>query len=194
MTACNVINTTDIPFALGVILVVVLFYTTFHRYDIMLECWAEAPKKRPTFTQLRAKFDSLLTAQQCSNPYIDLRTDEHKDYYNLDLIDDDSRVSGRRGGTEEEKIKSDEEEKEEEDDEIMVTESTSLHTPERICKTPDGYRSRKSPSHSYLSMRASLSPYPSSPSRLKRSPSPSKSTTSGHSHDIENSRVSGRNS
>lgn len=47
----------------------------------MLECWREVPNKRPTFSQLRTKFDNLLSSAQQSNAYIDLRTNEHNDIY-----------------------------------------------------------------------------------------------------------------
>ena len=156
----------------------------------MLECWLESARKRPTFTQLRAKFDSLLTAQQCCNPYIDLRTDEHKDYYKVESMDEDIKMSGKK-----EEI---EENEEEEEEESMINERTSLHTPERrSCKSPDPARLRKSPSPSYL--RVPLSPAAGlgranhSPTRLKRSPSPSKSTSSGNCQDMDHLRVSIRN-
>ena len=57
-----------------------MFLLLQHSYDIMVECWHETPVKRLSFTQLRAKFDSLLAAQQ-GNVYIDLKTNEFKDYY-----------------------------------------------------------------------------------------------------------------
>lgn len=53
----------------------------------MLNCWIDAPAKRPKFSDLRAKFDSLLASVH-SNPYIDLKTDEQKDIYNFELEDD----------------------------------------------------------------------------------------------------------
>ena len=161
--------------------------SAFYRYDIMLECWLESARKRPTFTQLRAKFDSLLTAQQCCNPYIDLRTDEHKDYYKVESMDEDLKMSGKKEEFEEEN--------EEEEEEELINECTSLHTPERrsSCKSPvESARLRKSPSPSYL--RVPLSPAclraNLSPTRLKRSPSPSKSTASGNCQDMDHMRVS----
>ena len=48
----------------------------------MLECWHEIPSKRPSFAQLRNKFDHLLSARHC-NAYIDLRIDELNDIYNV---------------------------------------------------------------------------------------------------------------
>ena len=52
------------------------------RYDIMLMCWNESPLKRPTFTELRAKFDAMLLADK-NEDYIDLRIDQNKLYYQL---------------------------------------------------------------------------------------------------------------
>lgn len=52
------------------------------RYDIMLSCWNEQPLKRPTFTELRARFDSMLLADR-NEEYIDLRIDHSKLYYQL---------------------------------------------------------------------------------------------------------------
>ena len=46
----------------------------------MLECWSDSPKKRPKFSTLRKKFDSILSAQH-GNSYIDLQTDESSFIY-----------------------------------------------------------------------------------------------------------------
>lgn len=48
----------------------------------MLMCWNELPQKRPTFTELRAKFDAMLLADK-NEHYIDLRIDQNKSYYQL---------------------------------------------------------------------------------------------------------------
>ena len=56
-----------------------------YSYDIMLMCWNEEPQGRPTFTELRAKFDTMLLAEK-KNPYIDLRIDNDKPYYRLDTM------------------------------------------------------------------------------------------------------------
>ena len=48
----------------------------------MLMCWNEQPLKRPTFTELRARFDSMLLADK-KGDYIDLRIDQSKLYYQL---------------------------------------------------------------------------------------------------------------
>ena len=57
-------------------------YDKFCRYDIMLKCWDELPQKRPTFAELRAKFDAMLLADR-NEEYIDLRIDQSKLYYQL---------------------------------------------------------------------------------------------------------------
>ena len=48
----------------------------------MLMCWNEQPLKRPTFTELRSRFDSMLLADK-NGDYIDLRIDQSKLYYQL---------------------------------------------------------------------------------------------------------------
>ena len=48
----------------------------------MLECWLEDPKDRPTFSQLRSKFSTLLLAN-IDNPYMVLEVDDAKAYYNV---------------------------------------------------------------------------------------------------------------
>ena len=53
----------------------------------MLECWQEEPGKRPTFSKLRARFDSMLLAEK-KDTYIDLQIDASKPYYNPDLSSD----------------------------------------------------------------------------------------------------------
>ena len=60
-----------------------------YSYEIILECWNSDPSVRPTFTSLRAKFDSLISAQKDHNPYIDLEIDSQKPYYNPLLAADD---------------------------------------------------------------------------------------------------------
>ena len=49
----------------------------------MIMCWIEDPWKRPTFSDLRAKFDAMLLAER-NNEYIDLRINNDKPYYRLD--------------------------------------------------------------------------------------------------------------
>ena len=59
----------------------------YHRYAIILECWQEDPGKRPTFSGLRARFDSMLLAEK-KDTYIDLQIDVSKPYYNPELASD----------------------------------------------------------------------------------------------------------
>ena len=47
----------------------------------MGQCWMVCPKDRPTFSELRTKFDSLISAQKDHMPYIDLDIDSHSPYY-----------------------------------------------------------------------------------------------------------------
>ncbi|XP_070576925.1 vascular endothelial growth factor receptor 3-like isoform X2 [Ptychodera flava] len=47
-------------------------------YDIMLQCWREKPRERPSFTELRQFLESLL---EQNTPYLDFNLDENKDYY-----------------------------------------------------------------------------------------------------------------
>ena len=46
----------------------------------MLKCWDEQPHNRPTFKELRSKFDAMLLADK-KDEYIDLRIDQTKSYY-----------------------------------------------------------------------------------------------------------------
>lgn len=46
----------------------------------MLECWQEDAGKRPTFSQLKAQFESMLLAEN-KETYIDLQIDTSKPYY-----------------------------------------------------------------------------------------------------------------
>ena len=58
----------------------------------MLQCWSEEPKERPSFSKLRTKFDSLISAQNSdAASYIDLlNIDLEQAYYNwLPTGDDD---------------------------------------------------------------------------------------------------------
>ena len=45
-----------------------------------MKCWDEQPHKRPTFKDLRSKFDAMLLADK-KDEYIDLRIDQSKSYY-----------------------------------------------------------------------------------------------------------------
>ena len=58
----------------------------------MEQCWVVNPKDRPTFGELRAKFDTLISAQKEDMPYIDLDIDSSNPYYDhlsLDSSDND---------------------------------------------------------------------------------------------------------
>ena len=51
-----------------------------YRYDIMLTCWSENPKERPTFTDLRKQFERML--YETDTPYINfnpLNTDHDEE-------------------------------------------------------------------------------------------------------------------
>ena len=54
-----------------------------------MECWSVKPKDRPNFSQLRAMFDSLISARGGdAKRYIDLRTiDTEQAYYNQLPVD-----------------------------------------------------------------------------------------------------------
>ena len=59
----------------------------------MLVCWNEQPKERPTFKELRAKFDAMLLAEQ-NDTYIALCIDESKMYYqNLTPVTTTDKIS-----------------------------------------------------------------------------------------------------
>lgn len=60
----------------------------------MQECWLTDPHSRLTFTALRAKFDSLISAQQGHTPYIDLDIDYCKPYYTSLVEDSDEDKEG----------------------------------------------------------------------------------------------------
>ena len=55
----------------------------------MLECWHEHPSDRPTFSQLRNKFSTLLLATT-DDPYMVLEVDEAKAYYTAEEMEENS--------------------------------------------------------------------------------------------------------
>lgn len=60
-------------------------------YNIMLECWNEEPRKRPSFSQLRAKFDALLL-NEGNDAYIVLQIDTEKPYYKMEPSNSKDRL------------------------------------------------------------------------------------------------------
>lgn len=47
----------------------------------MMNCWKEKPEERPTFVQIREKFEEMMMRE---NPYFDpASVDESRDYYNV---------------------------------------------------------------------------------------------------------------
>ena len=48
------------------------------RYDMMLKCWQQVPKKRPTFTQLREELESIMSDGET---YLSLDIDLTSNYY-----------------------------------------------------------------------------------------------------------------
>ena len=53
-----------------------VYFFLYFRYQIMLDCWKEQPQHRPTFTDLRQQFDTMITKQEdTSQIYIELDTD-----------------------------------------------------------------------------------------------------------------------
>lgn len=63
---------------------------TYGRYNIMQQCWSAEPKERPNFSELRAKFDSLILAEKSdAESYIDLlKIDLRQPYYNIFPVDE----------------------------------------------------------------------------------------------------------
>ena len=58
-------------------------YLHYLRYQIMLECWNENPRNRPSFAKIRAMFDTMLLAGR-KEPYINLNFNADKAYYHTD--------------------------------------------------------------------------------------------------------------
>ena len=55
----------------------------------MLQCWEEEPMERPSFSQLRSSFSTMLQAGS-ADEYIDLQVNEEAPYYQIK--DDDQRM------------------------------------------------------------------------------------------------------
>ena len=60
-------------------------------YDLMLECWHEDPRDRPSFSVLHSKFGTLLQTES-TDAYIELQIDEQKPYYQVK----EEETGGRR--------------------------------------------------------------------------------------------------
>ena len=56
-------------------------------YDIMQKCWEADHRKRPSFSELRATFDAMLTNAQNAT-YIDLNVDEMLPYYSMNAAEE----------------------------------------------------------------------------------------------------------
>ena len=55
-------------------------------YDIMQKCWEAYYRKRPSFSELRATFDAMLSNAQNAT-YIDLNVDEMLPYYSMNAAE-----------------------------------------------------------------------------------------------------------
>ena len=55
-------------------------------YDIMQKCWEADHRKRPSFSELRATFDAMLSNAQNAT-YIDLNVDEMLPYYSMNAAE-----------------------------------------------------------------------------------------------------------
>ncbi len=71
---------------------------TYCSYQIMLECWNEDQDDRPSFSELREKFCSLILAGK-EGFYIDLQFDETKPYYVIKDEEEDKLPRLRAGST-----------------------------------------------------------------------------------------------
>lgn len=49
-------------------------------YSVMKACWLENPLKRPSFTDIRGKFEELISE---GTPYVELNLDNSNPYYNV---------------------------------------------------------------------------------------------------------------
>ena len=70
----------------------------------MLECWQEEVSERPDFSQLRSKFDALISAAT-DDPYMQLEVDEMMPYYSADAEEEGKqfanteRANAKGGGS-----------------------------------------------------------------------------------------------
>ena len=72
-------------------------------YDIMLECWHEDPRDRPSFSALHSKFGTLLQTESM-DAYIELQIDEQKPYYQVKEEETGGRQSSVGSTSSEESI------------------------------------------------------------------------------------------
>lgn len=58
-----------------------MMYECFIRYSLMLDCWQEDPKRRPTFEQIVGSLEVMMMRD---TPYFDFnQLDESHTYYNV---------------------------------------------------------------------------------------------------------------
>ena len=55
-------------------------YFSLDSYSVMKACWLEDPLKRPSFTDIREKFEELISE---GTPYVELNLDNSNPYYNV---------------------------------------------------------------------------------------------------------------
>ena len=73
---------------------IILHFSSWYSYEIMLECWQEHPYDRPSFTQLRSKFSNLLMAAT-DDPYMVLEVDENKAIYTMGDEEEEKKLAER---------------------------------------------------------------------------------------------------
>ena len=56
------------------------FMSCLCSYEFMKQCWVEDPGSRPSFAELEARLDMILSKAQSEN-YIDMNVDEMLPYY-----------------------------------------------------------------------------------------------------------------
>lgn len=139
------------------------------RYEIMLNCWNEDPRKRPTFPELRTQFDAMLLAER-NDEYIDLRINNDKPYYYMfdtstTLVAANSLNPSPTPATDHHSIL------------LSQFSASREHSPKPL-PIPDF-----SPSHKSCTSSASVQFSPST----KQSLAPSQNSIGGHSSDAEGS-------
>ena len=79
-------NCPSIAIKYSILLVSLLARPSPSSYDIMQKCWVADNRKRPSFTELRATFDAMLSNAQNAT-YIDLNVDEMLPYYSMNAAE-----------------------------------------------------------------------------------------------------------